>query len=71
MRGRAFRRHHKDRLRKRAYYLLHSLWFYNEEMASNLAIYKADNFKNCSCGMCTNPRRYGELTIQEKKHLED
>jgi hypothetical protein len=27
----------------------------------------ADNRKKCSCHMCCNPRRLGDLTIQEKK----
>jgi len=30
----------------------------------------ADNPTSCSCWMCCNPRRYGELTMQEKRILQ-
>lgn len=37
-----------------------------EPTARNAGVF-ANHGKVCSCWMCGNPRKYGELTLQERK----
>lgn len=49
---------------------LFSKWPEGEKWKTNWAKRHTDNLKACSCWMCCNPRRIGEITIQEKKFKE-
>ena len=65
-RGRAFRRHHRNRRFKAEY----KKWLIcgDEEHALNSARAFVDRRTPCSCTMCGNPRNhFGYQTIQEKK----
>lgn len=65
----------KSRLRRRCYASLlkkkrakyWSNWANSEKGVGKLV----HTATNCSCWMCGNPRKFfGELTMQERKHLE-
>lgn len=55
-----------------------SLWYigdlYTKEKKKKLELESSrthrDSTKRCSCFMCRNPRKNGEITLQEKKFLE-
>ena len=70
---RAERRSAKARMRHRVEQNLNNQysnvdkWPDFEEWKKSYVSRHADNPKSCSCWMCENPRRYGELTMQEKR----
>jgi hypothetical protein len=63
--SRAQRRHDTRRIKARFYLKqrAHESWVTNERNAGLFA----NHGKVCSCWMCGNPRRFGELTLQEKR----
>lgn len=63
--SRAQRRHDTRRIKARFYLKqrAHDSWVTNERNAGLFA----DHGKVCSCWMCGNPRRFGELTLQEER----
>ena len=66
---RSIRRHHKERLKnKRQHY-----WFGKDHMNDRKLGIVTETPSPCSSYCCGNPRKWngGELTIQEKKHLEE
>lgn len=71
---RAKRRADKERRRRQELrkidhqYSSPATWFNNfEQWREDYARRHADNPKSCSCWMCCNPRKYGQLTLQEKR----
>ena len=68
---RADRRAHKKRMQHKAKEVIDLVWRDGsnewEEWKNRWAVRHADNLKGCSCWMCCNPRKYGELTMQEKR----
>jgi len=78
MRERSLRRHHLNRMKKRAILVTRIYrWYLNgsehEDYGSvRFGTKNANHLKNCSCNMCCNPRRSklfkgkDKLTIQEK-----
>jgi len=81
---RAVRRHHKQRMRDKARFIVGVIWNYatgNTKRPDIVqdAVHNADNITQCSCDACCNPRRskYREKkgkTLQELKSdydLED
>lgn len=57
---RAIRRMQRERMKRRAIKVLKLMKF-----PTDYAGYWADNLAKCSCHMCRNTRRDGELTKQE------
>lgn len=78
MRGRAIRRHHDERVKMRARWLLRR-WQYGadpfappEPSARQIGRMTSAGMSPCSCAMCGNPRRhFGEPTLQELRHGRD
>ena len=66
MRGLAYRRHHNERILKRAERMLKS-WSNDNEWIKWAVCRWADNMAKCSCDMCCNPRKHKILTLQEKR----
>lgn len=70
-RKRAERRAQKERMLRKARKTVDLQWRDPNDMwaewKEQWALKHADNLAKCSCHMCCNPRRLGELTIQEKK----
>jgi hypothetical protein len=69
-RGRAARRHHRDRMIERA---KRSLMYRDMPTPDRdtFALKNHDHLASCSCWMCGNPRRHlGEMTIQEQRDDE-
>lgn len=62
---RAQRRHDTSRVKTRFYrkQRLHACWTTNQRNAGLFA----NHGKVCSCWMCGNPRKQGDLTMQEKR----
>ncbi|SEM50561.1 hypothetical protein SAMN04487857_102341 [Pseudomonas sp. ok272] len=62
--SRAQRRHDTRRIKTRFYakQRAHACWSTSERSAGVFA----NHGKICSCWMCGNPRKLGELTLQEK-----
>lgn len=62
---RAQRRHDTSRVKARFYrkQRLHARWTTNQRNAGLFA----NHGKVCSCWMCGNPRKQGDLTMQEKR----
>ena len=61
MRDRAFRRHHKKRMKKKARNLVRNIWGYShgdDELVENI-VHNCDNLKVCPGDCCKNPRRSG------------
>ena len=71
MKSRAERRHHRHRMLSHAKHILKHGWKLERSMIDDKARKIANNAAVCSCSMCCNPRKHGELTIQELKHKED
>lgn len=67
VRGRAFRRHQRERLKKkRSHY--YGGWAGSSPRTLGLILTTPTP---CSCPMCGNPRKhFGEITRQEKKNLD-
>ena len=61
----AARRHHKMRKRRHAKRLL-SYWGIHADHI--VVCIRGDTFTDCSCWMCGNPRKLGEITMQEKRN---
>lgn len=70
-RGRAYRRHHRERRIKAEY----KKWLYiwnDEEWAKNSAVRNHNRRTPCSCAMCGGPRKwFGHQTIPERKAEQD
>jgi hypothetical protein len=67
MKNRAYRRHHAERMIRRAERLLGS-WAKDKDWVNWSARRWADNLAKCSCESCGNPRRhFNEVTIQEQR----
>lgn len=70
---RALRRHHSDRMRRKAEKVVRGRgWNMEEKDTRRCAARLKDNLKGCSCSLCGNPRRYekgdkGRKTLQERK----
>ena len=70
-------RTHRKRNRAKEFLLWARDWDYvpveEREVEINRAVgFRFNDMAKCSCSMCGNPRRYfDELTLQEKKQLED
>ena len=72
---RAERRAHKERVRHKIEETVTHKWYGDaskrwpgfDEWKEDYIRRHADNPKSCSCWMCCNPRKHGELTMQEKK----
>lgn len=67
MQNRAQRRHDTKRVKQKALRLVKEVWRSRSEQLEKWAIKNADHLRNCSCSMCENPRKRGELTMQEKR----
>jgi hypothetical protein len=67
MRGLAYRRHQKDRIKNRIKRFL--CWYYKPGLANPQVIGLWSTTRAlCSCWMCGNPRKFiGEYTRQEMK----
>ena len=69
--SRSQRRHDRVRLNKRTKWLMHHIWYSSPEHIQQFYSRTRDNFTNCSCSMCGNPRRHNltnsTLTMQELK----
>lgn len=68
-RRRAWRRHMKFRMKKRAYNIAKYVWKFNEEYSKHIE-HLADHLKCCSCRECGKQRKNFGVTIAEKKHEE-
>lgn len=68
---RALRRHHRQRMRRKAERIIRSNSIYDPKNMFLRIRKTADNLQICSCYGCGNPRRWergwNRLTIQEKK----
>ena len=76
----SYRRVQENRAQHKAYFLVHDIWLYHKghrpmtlEECRDFSRRLASNRKSCSGQCCKNPRRtkWHEITIQEKKALED
>lgn len=78
---RALRRHHKERMKRKAYRIYTEIWSAGSYSTCSInwinkfVNKSADNMAMCSCDMCGNPRRHPNstkerLTFQERKELE-
>lgn len=66
MRGRAIRRHHKERMKRKAAWVGRARWDWPDIPVGKYA----DNIAICSCWMCGNQRRYSkQRTVQERRQL--
>lgn len=56
---RSIRRHHNERLKKRAQYVFTKIWSWNKNATwTKWAISRRwDSMKGCCCSQCRNPRR--------------
>lgn len=72
-RDRAYRRRQLKKRKKIIRDRMLTCWGYTEEQATDRQIGRMVRMRGyCSCGMCGNPRKYdGELTIQERKFLDE
>ena len=69
MKDRAIRRHHYQRMKAKAEWVLKNMWGHKTLDDRQIGIAVSTHCKSCSCPMCGNPRRYfNELTVQEKKY---
>lgn len=74
-RNKAYRIHHKKRMRKHAFNLIKAMYMISDEDAIEKSKRLGDNIAKCSCQMCRNPRhcdwssKKEKLTIQERKNL--
>lgn len=71
---RSVRRHHNERLKKRAQYVFTKIWSWNKNATwAKWAISRRwDSMKGCSCIQCRNPRNaWGKnsLTLPEIRNL--
>lgn len=65
-RTRAYRRHHRERMKRKAKRLVAHVWRDGDEKLTRLMMNNADNLKVCSCEMCGNPRKwFKQRTRQE------
>jgi hypothetical protein len=74
-RGRAWRRHHARRMKKRAARLLIKIWCADGEWAPTttaIGIWASTHCRPCSCTSCGNPRKYfGRPTLQERRRAHE
>jgi hypothetical protein len=77
MSKRALRRHHKDRMRERARYVLTKVWWHDESRADHRSWVEhnvprmADTMKRCSRpGCCGQMRKTYGMTIQERRQID-
>jgi hypothetical protein len=79
-RTRSWRRHHRQRVKDRAFHILRDQWYIparvppliKEDEIKEIAAKMADNMKVCSSYCCGNPRKhFNELTVQERRMLHD
>lgn len=63
---RALRRHHNERMKVRTRKMF-SRWGHTEKEMEGSIDRCYNNITRCSCYMCGNPRKYGELSFQERK----
>lgn len=70
MRNLAYRRHQRERMIARAKQIIKG-WGCSSDWIEQAAPRWADNMKKCSCWMCCNPRRNGELTLQEERFNQE
>lgn len=66
MRSRAYRRHQEDRIKHKVSHYFHGVFRNDPRRVGCLAHTRMP----CSCWKCGNPRRRGELTVQELKAAE-
>lgn len=64
MKGKASRRHHRNRMIARAKRIMRS-WSNDVTWAEWASCRWADNMKKCSCDMCGNARKLYGPTVQE------
>jgi hypothetical protein len=76
----SYRRAQENRALQKAYFVVHDIWRYHEGRSKmtlqecwDFSRKLAPNRKLCSGDCCKNPRRtkWGDITVQEKKALED
>ncbi len=64
---RALRRHHNKRMRDRTKRMFNR-WGHTEKEMDGVICKWYNNITRCSCYMCGNPRKYGEISFQERKN---
>jgi hypothetical protein len=67
MSTRALRRHHEQRMKRRVAGYYGGYAHHDPRHVGRIAHAR----KLCSCWMCGNPRRLGELTLQERRAAAD
>jgi len=69
--SRAMRRHHKDRMKKKAARIYPGWKDFHGNLVSPPQYYLADHLAVCSCYGCGNRRQYEGKTIAEKINMEE
>ena len=64
-RERAFRRYQMLLAKQRARYIMRAFWGIEEPTPTRVGSIASVHGRPCSCWMCQNPRRHGDLTRQE------
>jgi hypothetical protein len=68
---RALRRHHRQRMIRRALRSYVLRWEEDREIQRERVLRWYNNLAKCSCWMCGNPRKYeGRVTVQEQRQLQ-
>ena len=68
---RALRRHHRERMIRRALRSLVLSFEDDSALRRERALGWYNNLAKCSCWMCGNPRKYeGRITVQEQRQLQ-
>ena len=65
MKSRAMRRHHRDRMKRKARRIFHGYWGWTEANERHIGMY-ADNLAFCACEACQGKRK-----PEEQKWRED
>lgn len=64
-RGRAYRRHHRQRLEDKARRIFNSWGYEDEDWKINWICRWADNLRKCSCYMCEHEKYSRATQVQE------
>lgn len=68
MRGRAWRRHHTERMKLRARRKIEQ-WGYENPSPARIGLWYSTHGQACSCWGCGNPRKwFDQRTLQEIRH---
>jgi hypothetical protein len=73
MRTRAERRHHHNRMKKKAESFLYLQWYKKNEpeIFQKQVVRTCENRKKCSCDGCGNPRRNSYAKMTDRQTLQE